>query len=1529
MNGCHGDASKSGPYVTGECPTIELALKELQIHIDTYHEHDLKKTLKCSVPNCDFETEFLPNKAGVECLKMHVNLHHQVKEEAKYGAKAEGEAKSAVFKAVKCNVIFKKGQSFESFEKEVQKWREATKGLADHARDVLFSEAISNAEDIDVKEFYTRNIMNNESIQKTTDDILKKLKEKFGKTEKQKWDEVFERISSFSFGMNDAKKAWDEIEIDRYNAKDVWKSEDGVDNPEANCLLDKLFIRKFISKGSAEKKFEKSLIPKLEEDIQNCRYDWDESKAILKKYIFDYIDKDEVNTHFVRRNSTRGANEYERRRSRSRSFQRGSYERNSYRDGSRGKRWNRSNSRNRTSTPMNKEETKTKSTLELKVEKMDSRMESVEKLMKKIVEQLNSSTTLNNTHFVNDLNVSPEIKTFLAHAGTSGALIDSGSPKTVSSERFIKKYMKDHDLSEEHVSRRSVDESFKFGPSKTFPCKEIVELPIHLQDEDGKRVIEEIGVHIVEAEIPFLLGMESLEERGAVIDIADNTVTFKKSGNKFRMRKTLGGHGFLDFIKPKREIFINFDAKNEDHLREYKKVRNVHRLSGHKLNKNMIHMYKRAKKKNALTPKIISEVIKRCKTCQKKKKSNPRPKLSIMKAKSPNDIVTLDLKQFNRKGKIFQVLWMIDAFSRMAIGSVLKSKEGTEVVKAIERAWIFVFGCPTTGFWADNGTEFQNQHLRELCQKWKKTLSFGAPYSPWSNGINERNHASCDIVVEKLLDEDPNLTVEDAVIKAQWTHNTNINKEGFVPLQILTGKAVTYPGLDVREDGKEVSDHVREMLNAQNTFRENEFKKKIEEAETRKVPSYVDETYDVGENVLYQDKNEKEWKPGIVVDPKTSGITIETESGNKRIHPSKVQKRFEEVEDIDCINDNENEKSTPSCQRMTRSMSRVKFDDKIEDNFYVIEEDHKKFIELRKKHEKQEHNDIYMANLENNDDNIDSIFVVEIPVRQHGRDDVKEAKANEIKNLEQYDVFETVEDEGQNCIGTRWVFTEKEDHDGQKTKVKARLVAKGFQEKEKIQSDSPTAQKESLKLFLAVAALQNIDKVRSLDIAAAFLQADVLKRDIFVEPPKDIKEEGVVWKLRKPLYGLNDAGRRFWLRVKKLLKENGYESIKGDEAFYVKRKQGVFAGMLLLHVDDFLMAGSESFVKETTDMFESNLEISKIEDNCFRFVGLDLKKSDENIEVSMEDYVGAIEEVPMRQGKKKDLLTAEEMTLFRKITGKIAWLASNCRPDLSYNALQLSMKGKDATLEDMKYANHVIKKAKNKNSKVTYKLCSKAESLVVYGLSDASYKAGEKAIGGQFLLIGNTDEVVMPIFWRSKLIKKVCKSPKDAETINLGIVADLSRHAANQLEQIVGKESRNKNIAVKVFTDSLGTLESIASSHQVERRMMRADIAYLKQKLEEKKVDKYCWIQDKRMIADLLTKEKKEKFGVEDLIRDNRLDVVKNEDNCVEFKNDEFEITGRKLRDKILPAPKVPRRKKIKTKKEEEKKNPGEYQQST
>ena len=61
--------------------------------------------------------------------------------------------------------------------------------------------------------------------------------------------------------------------------------------------------------------------------------------------------------------------------------------------------------------------------------------------------------------------------------------------------------------------------------------------------------------------------------------------------------------------------------------------------------------------------------------------------------------------------------------------------------------------------------------------------------------------------------------------------------------------------------------------------------------------------------------------------------------------------------------------------------------------------------------------------------------------------------------------------------------------------------------------------KESIKVFLAIAANEYFN-IQSIDIKAAFLQSRSLDRDVFVEPPKDLKKEGVLWKLKKPYMGL-------------------------------------------------------------------------------------------------------------------------------------------------------------------------------------------------------------------------------------------------------------------------------------------------------------------------------------------------------------------------------------------------------------------------
>ena len=73
-----------------------------------------------------------------------------------------------------------------------------------------------------------------------------------------------------------------------------------------------------------------------------------------------------------------------------------------------------------------------------------------------------------------------------------------------------------------------------------------------------------------------------------------------------------------------------------------------------------------------------------------------------------------------------------------------------------------------------------------------------------------------------------------------------------------------------------------------------------------------------------------------------------------------------------------------------------------------------------------------------------AIYIVEIPIKEQNTLEVDEAKHKEIETLIWYNIFDEVEDFGQDRIASRGVVTQKEKADGQKSQIKGHLVAKGF-----------------------------------------------------------------------------------------------------------------------------------------------------------------------------------------------------------------------------------------------------------------------------------------------------------------------------------------------------------------------------------------------------------------------------------------------------------------------------------------------------
>ena len=117
----------------------------------------------------------------------------------------------------------------------------------------------------------------------------------------------------------------------------------------------------------------------------------------------------------------------------------------------------------------------------------------------------------------------------------------------------------------------------------------------------------------------------------------------------------------------------------------------------------------------------------------------------------------------------------MDSFTRFIQGIVINNKRAETIIDALSEVWSLRFGYPTRGFWADNGSEFQNKETVELMSKLNLKIEFGPAYSPWSNGMNERNHYSADVVVREVMEADKKITLQKAVNHAAWTHNTNVN----------------------------------------------------------------------------------------------------------------------------------------------------------------------------------------------------------------------------------------------------------------------------------------------------------------------------------------------------------------------------------------------------------------------------------------------------------------------------------------------------------------------------------------------------------------------------------------------------------------------------------------------------------------------------------------------------------------------------------------------------------------------------------
>ena len=163
----------------------------------------------------------------------------------------------------------------------------------------------------------------------------------------------------------------------------------------------------------------------------------------------------------------------------------------------------------------------------------------------------------------------------------------------------------------------------------------------------------------------------------------------------------------------------------------------------------------------------------------------------------------------------------------------------------------------------------------------------------------------------------------------------------------------------------------------------------------------------------------------------------------------------------------------------------------------------------------------------------------------------------------------------------------------------------------------------------------------------------------------------------------------------------------------------------------------------------------------------------------------------------------------------------------------------------------------------------------MFGIGDASYQQDENAVAGEMILLGNKQTVAASqIYWKSGVIRKVCLSPKAAETRSLTRLVNDSLCLARQLSEIL-----KTKMEMRLFSDSRPLLESIGSSGQIEDKTLWQSVASLKQNLEDGKVASFAWIARNEIVADVFTKQGSQREALEEIVLYNTFRHAQTKDN--------------------------------------------------
>ncbi len=473
--------------------------------------------------------------------------------------------------------------------------------------------------------------------------------------------------------------------------------------------------------------------------------------------------------------------------------------------------------------------------------------------------------------------------------------------------------------------------------------------------------------------------------------------------------------------------------------------------------------------------------------------------------------------------------------------------------------------------------------------------------------------------------------------------------------------------------------------------------------------------------------------------------------------------------------------------------------------------------------------------------------------------------------------------QGAKILPSSFKFKKKMNEDGGVEKFKARLCVGGHLQRPGIDYEdvyAPVMTSSSFRTLLAIASSKKME-VHQMDAVTAFLNGKLTK-PIYMHPPQgcantDADGNGIVYRLKKTLYGLHESPRAWNDVISESMAELGLTRSLVDPGLYAyKDSQGELQLLVGLWVDDLVIAGYSSG-KFSVSAFKKRISqrYKMLDKGEIKWcLGMSVAKTESGYAMDQSTYLTQVLErfnmqdshptaTPLNCGTA---LSAEQSPTcdeerqrmadvpYAAAVGCLIHLATWTRPDIAYAVGQLSRFMANPGHAHWKALQHVLRYLKGTRAlglKFTRSGTdheSQTADMTLSGYVDASWANDvdeRRSTSGYIMQLCNG-----PIAWSSKRQTITAASTAEAEYI----AASLAVREVVYLRQLLSELGFPQTSATTLHEDNQPCIH-LANNNATSNRTKHIDIRYhiVRERVSSGEVA-LQYVPTYHQLADMLTK---------------------------------------------------------------------------